>query len=359
MRSRAESQFVRWSSKNDRSDDRQIQLVLRTRDILILAANPLFQTVDCVRILVANRSLSRKLVSSRGEEPMKLSTGRVKSCVIVAIVLLVGGSTCRSLGQDAGNDLATARKSFVTKLRVRGPAPRAYRNERPGPDVRLVQYPSGKLALKGWLSQAPVEGKRHPAVVYLHGGFAFGGGDWQDAKPFVDAGFVLFMPMLRGENGNPGAHESFYGEVDDAIAAGKYVASLPYVDSSKVFVVGHSVGAVLTCLTAMMPCPYKAAAAFDGSIDMKAWALEMPDELVPYNINDAEELRIRNPMANIRSLRTPLKIYAGSDTIRENRAFASEAKALGKDCELVPVPGDHMAMVAPAVQKAIVWFRSR
>lgn len=286
------------------------------------------------------------------------TTRRFKSSAI-AVFLVACGFACHSDGQAPGNDLAAERKSFVTKLRVHGPAPQAYRNEQPRPDVRLVQYPSGKLSLKGWLSPAPVDDKRHPAVVYLHGGFAFGDGDWPDAAPFADAGFVLFMPMLRGENGNPGAHESFYGEVDDAIAAGNYVASLPYVDSSNVFVVGHSVGAVLTCLTAMMPSPYKAAAAFDGSVDMKVWAMKMPEALIPYDINDADELRLRNPMAHIRSLRCPLKIYAGSGSMRKNREFAAEAKALGKDCELVAVPGDHMAMVAPAVQNAIVWFRSK
>jgi dipeptidyl aminopeptidase/acylaminoacyl peptidase len=37
-------------------------------------------------------------------------------------------------------------------------------------------------------------------------------------------------PTLRGENGNPGNFECFYGEVDDVIAAGRYLATLPYVD---------------------------------------------------------------------------------------------------------------------------------
>ena len=36
--------------------------------------------------------------------------------------------------------------------------------------------------------------------------------------------------MLRAENGNPGVYEGFYGEVDDAVAAGRFLASLPFVD---------------------------------------------------------------------------------------------------------------------------------
>src|SRR5262249_48901879 len=107
---------------------------------------------------------------------------------------------------------------------------------------------------------------------------------------------------------NPGVYESFYGEVNDAIAAGRYVSSLPYVDSHNVFVAGHSVGAVLTCLTAMMPSPYKAAAALDGYVDMETWAAQSPAAQVPYDRNDSGEVRLRNPMAFVASLRCPLTL---------------------------------------------------
>src|SRR4051812_12340863 len=102
------------------------------------------------------------------------------------------------------------------------------------------------------------------------------------------------MPMLRAENGNPGVYESFLGEVDDAIAAGSFVAGLPEVGPHNVFVTGHSVGAVLSCLVAMMPSPYKAAAAFDGSVDMKLWAAQSPADQVPYDRADAAEVRVRD-----------------------------------------------------------------
>jgi dipeptidyl aminopeptidase/acylaminoacyl peptidase len=224
--------------------------------------------------------------------------------------------------------------------------------------VQQVQYTSGELKLKGWLSAAPSDGKRHPAVVFLHGGFAFAAEDWSDAAPFSEAGFVLFAPTFRGENGNHGVYESFYGEVDDALAAGRYVASLPYVDGTKVFVAGHSSGAVLTCLVAMMPSPYKAAAALDGSVEMESWAKLSPGALVPYNRSDPEEVRVRNPMAFVGSLRCPLTLYAGAGARRPNELLASQARRLGKPCELVLVTGNHEAMVAPAVQKAIAWFKA-
>lgn len=254
-------------------------------------------------------------------------------------------------------DLSMARKAFVTKLKLNGPAPQPYQNQKPPTGVQEVEYKSGDLKLKGWLSKAVGDGKKRPAVVFLHGGWALGDGDWEDAEAFAKAGFVLMMPMLRAENGNPGRYESFLGEVDDAIAAGKFVSALPGVDGDNVFVVGHSVGGVLTCLVSMLPSPFKAAAALDGYVDMESWAAGSPDTQVPYNRNKPEEIRVRNPMAFAGSIRCPLRLYVGEDGHEVNAPLATAARRAGQDCELVVVGGGHQEMVAPAVQKAIEWFR--
>jgi dipeptidyl aminopeptidase/acylaminoacyl peptidase len=301
---------------------------------------------------------------------MKRSLRTVARAGFAAILLIAGLTGCRPGGDPAGQpipekstspteDLGSARKAFASRLRVRGPAPQRYQKDKPPAGVKQVEYTSGDLKLKAWLSAGAGDGEKRPAVVYLHGGWAFGAGDWEDAEPFARAGFVLFMPMLRGENGNPGAYESFLGEVDDAIAAGRFVSMLPNVDGENVFVAGHSVGGVLTCLVAMLPSPYKAAAALDGYVDMELWAAGSPDAHVPYDRNVREEVRVRNPMAFAASIRCPLRLYAGEDGREVNAPLAAKAKQAGKDCELVVVRGDHQAMVAPAVQQAIAWFRQR
>jgi dipeptidyl aminopeptidase/acylaminoacyl peptidase len=281
--------------------------------------------------------------------------------------VLIGLTSCQSKNssvnlQDlpsptsSGEDFGSTRKAFVTKLRFRQQAPQSYRNETPPPGVKQVTYSSTDLKLKGWLSENVGDGKKYPAVVYLHGGWSFGSEDWQDAELFSKAGFVLFMPMLRGENGNPGFHESFLGEVDDAIAAGQFVSSLPNVDSKQVFIVGHSVGGILTTLVSMLPSPYRAAAAYDGYVDMKSWATELPNAYIPYNPNSTEEVRVRNPMAFVPSLRLPLRLFVG-ESKQVNKLFAAKAQQAGKDCKLITVPGNHQKMVAPAVQQTIVWFQ--
>ena len=123
------------------------------------------------------------------------------------------------------------------------------------------------------------------------------------------------------------------------------------------FVAGHSVGGVLTCLVAMQPSPYKAAAALDGYVDMTSWVAGSPKEFVPYDKKTPAEVRVRNPMFFASSIQCPLKLYAGDANGASNAPLAQQARQAGKPCELVVVRGDHQAMVAPAVQLAIAWFK--
>jgi dipeptidyl aminopeptidase/acylaminoacyl peptidase len=288
----------------------------------------------------------------------------MKKSVCLAVLLSTLLMGCQPAAQGnkkvpaagSGNDLAAARKDFVTRLKTRGPAPQVYQNRKPPEGVKEVFYTSGNLSLKGWLSESSGEKKR-PAVVYLHGGWAFGDGDWEDSEAFVKAGFIVFMPMLRAENGNPGIYESFLGEVDDAIAAGQYLAKLPNVDTNNIFVTGHSVGAVLSSLVSMLPSPYKAAAAYDGFLDMTAMAAESPLELIPFDRRDQNEIRVRNPLAFAASIRCPLRLYATREGSIYSSALQKSAKEAGKDCEMMVIHGDHMTMVKPAVQETIKWFK--
>jgi hypothetical protein len=55
--------------------------------------------------------------------------------------------------------------------------------------------------------------------MFLHGGFCFDASDWQVTKAFRDAGFIVMIPVLRGEQGQPGNFTMFHDEVDDVVNA--------------------------------------------------------------------------------------------------------------------------------------------
>lgn len=167
----------------------------------------------------------------------------VSASVLTASCKRQAGTTA---APSVAPDLAAERAGFTTHLLRHGPSPESIESIDPtlhAPlDAAEIEYPSGGPSLKAWISLPPTDGKRHPAVVFLHGNFVFEMRQWTGTSAYRDAGFVVLTPMLRGENGNPGEFQMMYGEVDDVVAAGRYLASLPCVDGSRVFLAGHSVG---------------------------------------------------------------------------------------------------------------------
>jgi dipeptidyl aminopeptidase/acylaminoacyl peptidase len=191
-------------------------------------------------------------------------------------------------------DYAQARGQFQTKLVRKGPSPQPAPPVKPPAGVSEIEYPSGELRLKAWVNRPADENRPHPAVLFLHGGFAFGIGDWDQTKPYRDAGFVVLAPMLRGENGQPGAFTYFYDEIDDVLAAADYLSRQPYVDTNRLFLAGHSVGGTMTLLTAMTSKRFRAATSFDGA---PYWPPFTEATDLPFDKSDPREIQLRSSIA--------------------------------------------------------------
>ncbi|OVE82525.1 hypothetical protein BVY04_00700, partial [bacterium M21] len=166
------------------------------------------------------------------------------------------------------SDLAKARQGKSAGLVWEMAAPQDFENKPTPKGIVETTYRSGSLELKAWMStKSELQGKR-PALVYAHGGFAYGHEDWDVVEGFVKKGFVVMLPTYRAENGNPGHYEMFYGEVDDLIAAGKHLSGLPNVDKNRVYLLGHSTGGTLSILAAMMNSPFKSVVAIGGNLNL-------------------------------------------------------------------------------------------
>ncbi|WP_437903632.1 alpha/beta fold hydrolase [Sorangium sp. So ce327] len=258
---------------------------------------------------------------------------------------------------------AEARAKFKTKLISTDPAPQRYQNVPPPPGAREISYLSGGLKLKAWVSEPPADGRRLPAVLFLHGGFAFALEDWEMAAPYRDAGFVVLMPMLRGENGLPGGFSMFFHEVDDVLAAADALAKLPYVQPDRLHVAGHSVGGTLTLLAAMGSDRFRAAASFSGSPNQIDWSSGQT-RLIPFSPYDIREFQIRSPVAYATSFRCPVRLYHGLSGGERFFGPASQRLALlaqrsGLDVKVVPVAGDHFTSVPEAMRQSIEFFREQ
>ena len=159
--------------------------------------------------------------------------------------------------QEKGT-LTEARRGFKSKL-VAGPSQAGPVPEPPPEIFRKVLYESPAGKLQAYLSQVPDDGQKRPAIIWITGGDSNSIDDvWtevpsdndQTASAYRKAGIVLMFPSLRGGNDNPGIKEAFLGEVDDILAAAVYLARQESVDSSRIYLGGHSTGGTLVLLVA-------------------------------------------------------------------------------------------------------------
>ena len=288
--------------------------------------------------------------------------------LVPGIVLAIDVNTTVSLTNEEGisstkhtSRFSEERSGFETNLVMRIPAPQEYEAEVPPAGIKEVFYDSGDLKLKAWLLDKPADDDKHPAVVFAHGGFSFGGSDLEYVQDFIDHGYILMIPMLRGENGNPGNFEFFYGEVDDLLAAADYLANVSYVDSTRIFLCGHSVGGTLSILASMMPSRYRAVASFGGMPTTGDFIINGGDPN-PFDPTNEKEFELRSAIYYPDSIITPLFLYVGD---QENAAllefsdyFAKNARSIGKSCEFKAVKGDHWSSVAESVSLSRAEFEN-
>jgi acetyl esterase/lipase len=286
-----------------------------------------------------------------------------------AIALLFLAAGC---GQDAGvkvpaksgaakvagssaskkRSLAEARRGFTTKLRAEQPAPEAIPAP-PSEVFRLVRFPSAVGELGAYLTPDPGDGPKHPAMIWITGGDCNSIGEvWrpaprendQTAAAYRNAGVVLMFPSLRGGNDNPGKHEGFLGEVDDVVAAFKYLAAQPYVDPGRIYLGGHSTGGTLVMLVAEMSDLFRAVFAFGPAADVDGYG----GRFVYHQPGNRQESIVRSPIYWLDSVRGPLFVIEGTGgNIQSFRAM--QAKSTNPLVRFVAVNGrDHFSVLAPA-----------
>jgi len=291
----------------------------------------------------------------------------VVTCVALAVALALATSVagCDKRGQPLHASTVTAapapdaapaptfaqrRARHRTRLTVHGPSPQPYDDETPLAPVQLVHYRSGDLELKAWFVLPPGArpGSRVPALVFFHGGFAFGGEDFDSLKPFLAAGFAVMTPMLRGENGNPGEYELYYGELDDARAAVAWLRSQKDVDPERVFAFGHSAGGVLAALVSFYPDSGLRLTGSAGGL----YDVDVLRGRAPFDLADREEALLRVPAPNADQFRVRHFGYIGThDDFIQRGAAKAERLASGAGAPLVVerVPGDHFTSFDPAL----------
>ncbi|MEZ5990859.1 MAG: prolyl oligopeptidase family serine peptidase [Planctomycetota bacterium] len=238
-----------------------------------------------------------------------------------------------------------------------------------GSPFRLVRYDSEVGKLAAYITRDPGDGEKHPAVIWAKGGFG-GIGNWlwermpkendQSAMAFIDSGLVVMCPSWRAENDNPGKFEMFYGEVDDLMAALKYLKALPWVDANRIYLAGHSTGGTMALLGACATDDFRAVFSFGGCPDLKlvvgdgeGWGN------TPFSYRNEDEVRLRSPLTFVGAITTPTFYFEGEESpyIADSQLMEQQAKKVDAPFHAYAIKGgthfnilhDLMRMVAKKI----------
>ena len=224
----------------------------------------------------------------------------------------------------------------------------------------LVKYPA-PLG-ENWAYVSPESNELRPAVVYVQGGFDWGLGSWmwepapesndQTGSVFRDGSVVLMLPSLRGSHDNPGQNECMFGEVDDIIAAGRYLKQRPDVDPERVYLVGHSTGGTLVALVAEATDEFREVFALGPVARVGAYG---PDCVSSLNF---DEYTVRSPGSLLHELHTPLWIIEGSvdGNAFDARVFANAENAPVRPKVHIIEGMDHFSVIVPACRSILSYI---
>jgi hypothetical protein len=309
---------------------------------------------------------SRPAMVAAAPQPAPKPKSKVWLWVTLTVVLVAGGFAtlvgfafkeiwAEGTDEMAFRPLQDDRAGHQTKWKessfeASGPA-----DEPDGKAFQLIRYhsPAGELA--AYLTPDPKDGKKHPAIVWAHGGFGgIGSYFWepaskrndQSARAFRENGIVMMCPSWRGENDNPGRFELFYGEVDDFLAAVEHVKKLPYVDPQRVYIGGHSTGGTMTLLAAACPAQFRAAFSFGGMMNGVATLEGEGYGNTPYDAKSTRDHQLRSPMRYAGYIRRPTFYFEGGEYYEDGAAALMQMRAAAH-FHSFQLPGDHFDILHP------------
>ncbi|MGP4118361.1 alpha/beta hydrolase family protein [Psychrobacter aquimaris] len=272
----------------------------------------------------------------------------------VSALIIMGISV--NISAFATPALASLRSHYETTINVEP----TVKTPLPTPPTKLfktVHYDSDGMSLAAFVTPDPQDQKKYPAIVWLTGGESNTLADFwrkgskqndQTASPYRDAGVIMMFPTLRGGNDNAGNIEVNYGEVDDVIAAAKYLATLPYVDSSRIYLGGHSTGGTLALLISEVassthPDLFREVISFGASQE----TMFLQD--VDFTGDEQQEMDLRAPANWLQDIKVPTWIVEGrslDSNYRDLKPMCDKNKNPMLHCSFIP-RYDHFSVLYP------------
>ncbi len=217
--------------------------------------------------------------------------------------------------------------------------------------------------------QMPSGDGSFPAVIFIHGGF----GDnqeytrallrWNVAQLLLREDFVVLSTDYR--------HDLEGRDIDDIVAAFKYVSHLPCVRSDKIAYFGDSHGSYLAMMAATRTEPFAIVHGW-GVTDMAEWFEYIKKSSIPIYQRIAEDLRKSlggeprdvpevyrqvSPITQVSRIKCPVLILHGEDDedvpVQQAYKLAEALKEAGTEHELHVFKNAGHGLRSPEAQQAM------
>jgi dipeptidyl aminopeptidase/acylaminoacyl peptidase len=238
---------------------------------------------------------------------------------------------------------------------------------------RSIQYRSDGVSVEGFILR-PVATQRTPAVIYLRGG----NGEFGKVTSYslarlndlVARGYTVLATQYRGVAGAAGKDEFGGADLADVKNLVEVAKRQPDVDPSRLFIYGHSRGAMQTAMALRAGLPVKAAVLQCGPYDLEAWLPDRPDmvqvleQRIPeWTTDRAGALERRSAVRWPSELRVPVLLLAGE---HDHRVRIGQARALDEALtrinhphRLITFPDEHQLLQHhdEVIEAIDAWFK--
>jgi dipeptidyl aminopeptidase/acylaminoacyl peptidase len=231
-----------------------------------------------------------------------------------------------------------------------------YAKSSPQTECSRIEYRSDGLRVVGYLLRPrDLASRRFPVIIYNRGGFLERGKieafNLVDLTRLSQQGFVVLASQYRGNDGGEGHEEVGGADLDDVLNLLSTARSLPYADTTNVFMYGVSRGGMMTFLAMKRSFPIRAAAVVGAVYDAVAFRARSPGviaeviKLIPeYPKKGISALEERSVINWPDAVNAPLLMLHGANDeevpATEALAFATKLSTLRKPYELVVYAGD-------------------
>jgi alpha/beta superfamily hydrolase len=271
------------------------------------------------------------------------------SCCLLLITILFTGCQRPTLKSSRDNFQTVVRKQNTLKEPLTIPPAKIFKN---------IKYPAASGELAAYLSPDPENGKKHPAIIWIGGGDCNSIKDsWspqprnndQSAAAFRQAGIVTMFPSLRGGNNNPGHKEGFYGEVEDILAAVKYLEKQDYVDPKRIYLGGHSTGGTMVLLVAEYSDRFRGVFSFGAVANVANYGQD--SGFLPFDLADRKEVELRSPIHWLHWIGSPTWVFEGSKQGNIGDLRSMKKEAYGEQINFIEAKNtDHFGILAPVTE---------